>query len=129
MAKFVLFHNPFFMFNFQKIFGVFYTKKDIAECTNAAMAKGWSARDREFANAMIDIITDYCARNKGISFTVNQFRDYVIDLKAHGIYTHDNRLMGNIMHMLRKRKVCKSTGLKIKSKVGHGTSLTVWLAL
>ena len=117
------------MFNFQKIFGVFYAQKDITECTNAAMDKAWAARDIEFTNAMTDIITDYCSKNKGVSFTMNQFREHIIGLKAAGIYTHDNRLMGNIMHKLRKNNVCKSTGLKIKSKVGHGTSLTVWIAL
>jgi len=117
------------MFNLQKIFGVFYTQKDITECTKVAMDKAWSARDKEFTGAMMEIITDYCARNKGASFTVNQFREHIIDLKANGIYTHDKRLMGNIMHKLRKNNVCKSSGVTIKSKVGHGTSLTVWIAL
>ncbi len=114
------------MFNLQNIFGAFYGKKEITEDTKAGINKCVS--NPEFERELEKGIKEYCEKHSGQTFTMNQIRPMLVDMRFRGFKTHDNRIVGNIMGRIKKKGYFKPTGLYIKSKVGHGTSLQVWIA-
>lgn len=96
----------------------------ISRETNEAIERGFDGSGLEWRKMVFACLWKICKTHH--SFTVNDFRNFV---DASPIKTHDKRAMGGVMKKAQTLGWIAPSGTSIRSRVGHGVRMQVWLSL
>lgn len=95
--------------------------------TASAIKGGWNAAHKQWRMMVLETI--YELAHDVEDFTMDDIRYLVkIEEVRTGLKTQDNRAMGGAAMTAKSLGWIKRSGHEIRSRVGHGTPLQIWIS-